>query len=791
MIIRNNVKVALRSLWKNRGFSAINIVGLALGLACSLLIFLWISDEKGIDSFHNNSDRLYQVYERQYFDGKIQGQFYTPAPLAEELKKVIPDIEMACSYGWAMPHNFSVGTKVIKQSGTGAGKDFFRIFSYPLAAGSAREALLTPESISISRSMAVSLFGNPEAAMNQTIRYENNRDFIVKAVFEDITTQSSTKFDFLFSWEAFNQMNPWLDNWGNNAPLTYVLLGKGADKRATEAKIKGFIERYEDDRAYGFHVELGLSLFKDVYLNSHFDNGVITGGRSEYVHLFSLVAIFILTIACINFMNLTTARSVKRAKEVGVRKVVGAGRSSLIAQFIGEAVLIAVFAALLSLLLAAMALPFFNQITGKHMLLPFNNGRFWSMMLLLTFITGLLSGSYPALFLSGFNPVRILKGGSLKAGPAALWLRQSLVVFQFVLSVILIISTILISRQVNYVQQANPGYDRENLIYIPLDNQRVVDNVTAFTTEAARISGVVKIAEVNDVPTNVQNKTIGVKWPGKDPKAKIEFAAMAVGYGYLETMKLQLVSGRDFSKAYADSNSYILTESAVKRIGYKDAVGQPLTFWGKEGHIIGVVKDFHFESLRENIRPLIFRLTTRDNTAMLVMRVAPRQTQAVLTQLKKVWNAINPMVPFAYQFASEEYSQLYKNEQVIKSLSEVFAGLAIVISCLGLLGLSMFTAEQRVKEFGVRKVLGAGFLSLCGLLSLNFLLLVGIAFAIATPLAWWGMNVWLSNYAYHTDISWSVFAIAGGAALLVAQITILFQAVKVARANPLKSLKAE
>lgn len=791
MLIRNHLKVALRNLWKSRGFSAINIAGLALGLACSVLIFLWISDEKSIDGFHAHSNRLYQVYERQYYDGKINGQFYTPAPMAEELKKNIPEIEMACSYGWAMPHNFSVGTKVVKQSGTGAGRAFFSIFSYPLAAGSAKDALSTPESIAVSRSMAVSLFGSPEAAMNQTVRYENNRDFVVKAVFEDITAKSSTQFDFLFSWEAFIQMNPWLDDWGNNAPLTYVVLREDADKHATEAKIKGFIERYEDDRASGFHVELGLTLFKDVYLNSHFENGVITGGRSEYVHLFSLVAIFILAIACINFMNLTTARSVKRAKEVGVRKVVGAGRSSLIAQFIGEAVLIAFFAALLSLLLVALALPFFNQVTGKHMLLPFNNGRFWGIMLLLTAVTGLISGSYPALFLSRFNPVRILKGGSVKAGPAALWLRKSLVVFQFVLSIILIISTILISRQVSYVQQANLGYDRENLVYIPLDNLRVVDKIPAFTTEATRISGVVKITEVNQSPTNVDNKTMGVKWPGKDPKAKIEFAAMAIGYGYLETMKLQLISGRDFSKAYADSASYIVTEAAAKRIGYKDPVGQPLTFWGKEGRIVGVVKDFHFQSLHENIRPLIFRLTSRDNTTMLVVRVAPHQTQAVITQLKKVWDNINPMVPFSYQFASEEYNQLYKSEAVIKSLSEVFAGLAIAISCLGLLGLSMFTAEQRVKEFGVRKVLGAGFITLCRLLSLNFLVLVGIAFAIAAPVAWWAMHVWLKNYAYHTNISWTVFALAGILAIVVAQITIFFQAVKVARANPLQSLKAE
>jgi predicted permease len=791
MIIHNHLKVALRNLWKNRGFSAINIAGLAMGLACSLLIFLWISDEKGIDAFHKERARLYQVYERQYFDGKVSGQFYTPAPLAEELKKQIPEIEMACSYGWPEPHNFSVGNKVIKQSGTAAGKDYFAMFSYPLVAGTAADALSTPESITVSRSMAISLFGSVEAALNKTIRYEGKRDFIIKAVFEDITSQSSSQFDYLFNWEAFYQMNSWLKEWDNHAPYTYVMLRNDADTAAVDRKIRGFIEKFDNATANGYHVEIGLKLFKDVYLNSHFENGVTVGGRSEYVRLFSLVAVFILVIACINFMNLTTARSIKRAKEIGVRKVVGAGRGRIISQFLGEAVLIALFAALLSLLIVLLVLPLFNHITGKQMLLPFGNPAFWCMILVLTLATGLLSGSYPALFLSGFNPVRILKGGTLKAGPAALWLRKSLVVFQFVLSIVLIISTILIARQVNYVQEINLGYDRENLLYIPLDNQQVADNVPVFITEASRIKGVVKIAEVSQSPTDVQNGTLGVRWKGKDPKSKIQFAQLAIGYDYLETMKLQLAEGRGFSRDFADSNSYILNEAAAKKIGFKKPVGEALTFWGKEGQVVGVLKDFHFQSLHENIRPIIFRLAEGRDPGMLVVRVAPQHTAAVLKQMQAVWHGINPMVPFAYQFSSEEYNRMYKSEQVVKSLSEVFAGLAIVISCLGLLGLSMFTAEQRVKEFGVRKVLGAGFITLCSLLSVNFLVLVGIAFAIAAPLAYWAMHVWLRNYAYHTNISWTIFAVAGVTAILVAQITIFFQAVKVARANPLKSLKAE
>lgn len=791
MMFRNHWKVATRNLWKSKGFSVINITGLALGMACSLLIFLWVQDEKNINAFHTKTDRLYQVYERQYFDKTITGQYYTPGPLADELKKQIPEIEMACGVGWPWPQTLSAGATVLKQSGTAAGRDYFKMFSFPLVEGSAEEALSTPESIAISQSTARRFFGSAAAAMHKTIRYENKRDFIVKAVYADQTAQSSMQFDFVYNWQAFIQMNKWLDAWGNNEPNAFVLLRKDAAPAATEAKIKGFIERFENSSENGFHVEVGLQLFNKVYLQSNFENGYPAGGRIEYVHLFTLVAVFIVLIACINFMNLTTARSVKRAREIGVRKVIGAGRGLLIGQFMGEALLIVFFAAILAVLLVMLALPFFNRVTGKQMVLTFGNTQFLSMLAGLTVITGLLSGSYPALFLSRLNPIRIFKGGGLKAGPGALWLRKVLVVFQFTLSIILIISTILISRQVNYVQQANLGYDRENLVYVQLD-EKMGEILPAYITEASRIKGVGAISSANQSPTNTDNGTMGVTWPGKDPASKPSFAQLATGYDFMKTMKIQMVTGRDFSRDFiSDSSGYIINEAAAKKIGYTNPIGQPLTFWGEAGNIVGVVKDFNFQSLHGEIRPLIIRLAKKGEGSILVVRTLPGHTQTALTQLEKLWKQMDPETPFTFQFSSEEYTKLYKSEQVIQSLSNAFALLAIVISCMGLLGLSMFTAEQRTREFGIRKVLGANLFTLCSLLSGNFLLLVGIAFTIAAPVAWWAMHVWLKHFAYRTSISWWIFGLAGVAAFVIAQFTILFQAVKVARANPVTSLKSE
>ena len=489
-------------------------------------------------------------------------------------------------------------------------------------------------------------------------------------------------------------------------------------------------------------------------------------------------------------MNLTTARSVKRAKEIGIRKVVGAFRFALIRQFIGEALLIVSIAIIISLVLVMLVLPVFNQLTGKQIHIPLADPTFWLIITGLLLVTGFISGSYPALYLSSFKPVRVLKG-SLKFSSGALWFRKGLVVFQFMLSIILIIGTIVVSKQVNYIQTVNLGYDRENLLYIPLEGD-LTPKYQLFKNQSLQMLGIKGISRITDNPTQITNGTGGVEWEGKDPTSDIEFAQSAVGYDFIKTMHLQLAQGRDFSKDFAtDSAGYILNESALKRIGYKNPVGKPLTFWGKKGTIIGVLKDFHFNSLHAPINPLVLRLGENIEWGNALVRTEPGKTKEALASLEKVCKNLNPKFPFTYKFSDEEYQKLYKSEQVVSQLARYFAFLAIFISCLGLLGLVIFTAEQRTREIGIRKVLGATVPNVVGLLSKDFLKLVLIANLISWPLGWWAMSKWLQNFEYRITISWWVFVLAGLAAVLIALLTVSYQAIKAAIANPVKSLRTE
>ncbi|MEO8173732.1 MAG: ABC transporter permease, partial [Sediminibacterium sp.] len=606
-MIKNYLKIAFRNLVRNKAFSAINICGLALGLACSLLIVLWVQDERSVDNFHANGNQLYQVYERQYYDGKVEAGYQTQGLLAEELKKVIPEIQYASGMERvAAPGSlstFETGDKINKMDGSFAGADFFSMFSYPLLQGTPQTALNTPEGIAISRRMAEQFFGSAEKAMGKTIRYENKEELQVSAVFENIPANSSQQFDFLRSWIAFVKENDWVNNWGNSSPVTMVQLRKEADPAKVEAKIKDFIYRYKE-KDKSSHTELALQPYAEKYLHSTFKNGQIDGGRIEYVRLFTLVAIFILLIACINFMNLATARSVKRAKEVGLRKVIGATRSSLVYQFIGEALLLTFMAAIIAVVIAMLLLPMFNSLTGKSLLLPVSTPFFWMAFIGMLIITGFVAGSYPALFLSSLNPIKVLKG-SHKFSWGATFFRKGLVVFQFTLSIILIIGMIVIYRQVDYIQTTNIGYNRENLVYVPIEGD-LVKKYDLFKDEVQSMPGILAVSKMRNSPTIIEHHTGGISWPGIDPNLRTSFADGVVGFDFVKTMKLQLISGRDFSKDFStDTAGFIVNETAAKRIGYKDPVGQPL-IWNMRsgevhGKIIGVLKDFHFNSMHQAI----------------------------------------------------------------------------------------------------------------------------------------------------------------------------------------------
>lgn len=788
-MLKNYFKIAWRNLWKNKSFSAINILGLALGLTCSILIFLWVKDEYSIDSFHKNGDRIYVVVSREYVENEVNGRYDTPGLLGEELKRVMPEVELACNFlGWNEFFTLSAGEKKMKLEGNFAGKDFFKIFSYPLMQGTAETALKTPESMAISKKMAISFFGSPEKAINQTLRYENQKDFKITAVFADIPGNSSFQFQFLINWEFLIQGEPWLKDWDNSGSKTFIRLRPDANPALVEAKLQHFIKSYDKDYSALDRLELGLQRYDEKYLHSNFKNGYISGGRIENVRLFGIVAIFILLIACINFMNLSTARSLKRAKEIGVRKMSGALRPALVWQFLTEALLITGLAALISIALLSLVLPSFNELTGKQLQLPFGDYQFWGILSLLIILTGCVAGSYPALVLSSFKPISVLKGNFIVSNTSG-WLRKGLVVFQFALSMIFIVGMIIISNQLKYIQFKNTGFEKGGLLYIPTSGN-LIKNFSLFKNEALKLPGVTNVSQISQRPVELENTTDGVQWLGKMPNTLPNFTQVAVGYDFVETMQVNIVKGRDFSPGFTDSANYLINESALKLIGYKDPIGKPLTFWGIKGTIIGVVKDFHFNTLHVPIEPLVMRLEKSSSGPALV-RIESGKTQTALEELEKLHQKLNPGFVFSHQFADEEYYMSYKSEQVVQNLSKYFAFLAIFISCLGLLGLVMFTAQQRTKEIGIRKVLGASVISIISLLSKDHLKLVLIAIAIAVPFSLWTMNNWLQNFAYRIEISWWVFVLAGITAVGISLITISFQAIKAALANPVKSLRAE
>jgi hypothetical protein len=684
-MIKNYLKTAFRNLRKNKTFSLINIMGLALGLACSLLIMLWVSDEYNVDAFHKNGLQLYSVYERQNHDGQWSAFHGTPGIMADEMKRVLPEVQYATNYAWNDLNTFEANNKILKQRGNHAGQDFFKMFSYPLLEGNPITALQTPSDIAISKKMAEDFFGSPAEAIGKTIRCQNKTDFKITAVFDDIPQNSTAKFDYIINWQSFLEDNKWAKEWTNNGPPCYIMLRKDADPKAFEAKIVRFLDNYNKEQTPNDYTRLGIERYGDIYLHSNFDkNGNISGGRIQYVRLFSLVAIFILLIACINFMNLTTARSVKRAKEIGVRKVVGAMRAALIRQFMSEAMLIVTLSITVALMIVMLVLPQFNGLTGKHIVMPFENPLFWFSIAGLLLITGSISGSYPALYLSSFKPVHVLKGLP-KFSRTALWFRKGLVVFQFMLSIILIIGTIVVKEQARYIQTMNLGYDRENLIYIPLEGD-LTDKYELFKNQVQNMAGIQNVTRMTQNPTQIENGTGGVEWEGKDPTSGVEFTWSMVGYDFTKTLHTRIIRGRDFSKDFAtDSVGYILNETALKITGYKNPIGKPFTFWDKKGTIIGVLKDFHFNSVHTPINPLVLSLGENITWGEALVRTKAGQTKQALASLEKVCKELNPKFPFTYKFSDEEYQNLYANEQVINQLSNYFSILAIFISCLGLL----------------------------------------------------------------------------------------------------------
>lgn len=788
-MFKSYVKIGWRSLLKSRMFSIINISGLTLSLTCTILIYLWIEDEFSVDAYHENIDRMYAVTSCEFAGDERNGSYDTPGMLGEELKKVMPEVSLSANVAWTGTQTFQVKDIKIQKPGAFAGRDFFRIFSYPLITGSKEDALTTPESIAISKSMAIALFGTPDAADQQAIRFEGERDLRVTAIFDDLPSHTSHTFDYVINWDYLIGRNPWIKNWHNSGMETYLVLADHASEEQLTNKIRSFIQTYDKEYTELDHLELGLQPYREKYLNSNFKNGYLSGGRIEYVNLFIGVSVFILIIGAINFMNLSTAHSLKRAKEIGVRKVNGAMKSSIIGQFMMEAFLFSSIAVVASLILCVVILPQFNDITQKAITFPLNDTKFWTGIIILTFLTTLLSGSYPAFLLSSFKPVSVFR--NVIERNSTITLRQGLVVVQFALTMIFIVSVIVITQQMDYIQTKNVGFRRDNLIYMPIAGT-IPRNFETFKNEALKINGIENVSSMIAKPVSLTNSTSSVEWVGKLPNTNPTFIQNAVGYDFIKTMNATLVAGRDFSPAHQDSANYIINESALSIIGYKDPIGMPLTFWGIKGTIIGVVKDFHFNSLHVPIKPLVIRLINQRNQwGTGLVRIEPGQTTHVLTQLEALHNKLNPEFVFSAQFADAEYARMYNSEQVVKQLSGCFAFLAIFISCLGLLGLVVFRSEQRTKEIGVRKVLGANVANIIQLLANDFVKLIVVAIVMSVPVAFYVMQEWLRGFEYHVELQWWMFIVAAGVSSIIALTTICIQAFKAATVNPVKSLRAE
>lgn len=791
-MIRNFFKVAYRSLLRNKGFSVINITGLAIGMSAAILILLWIQDELNYDEFHENKDRIYQVWNRVPYDGKLSTWNSVPDPLARTLEKDLPEVERAVR---VRSNNFllSVGDKKIVRSGSRVDTGFLQMFSFPMLKGDPSTALNDVNSLVLTEKTAEILFGS-EDPMGKIVKIENKDNFTVTGIVKDPPANTRFDFEYLVPWSYFKYGEGQDLGWSDNSIPTYIMLKPNATYASVAPKIRELKQQYHDE-AKKMKWELFLYPLKRWHLYSSFNNGVEdNGGRSTFVKLFGIIAGFILLIACINFMNLSTARSEKRAKEVGIRKSVGAQKSSLITQFIGESVFLAFLAGVIALIIVQLCLPAYNQLTYKKLFINFGNIYTWITFVGFILFTGLLAGSYPAFFLSSFQPVKVLKGTFKKAN-ALVTPRKVLVVLQFTFATVLIICTIIVKQQIDYARDRETGYNKDNLVYHFMTGD-IPKNYELIKNELLS-SGIAKsITKTNSPMTERWSDGWGQSWEGKDPNDKTSFARYLADEGLGTTVGLQFVQGRDFDlkKFPTDSTGLIINESALKVMKFKDPIGRVVGDLGIDWHIVGVIKDFILTDPYEPIEPLLICGAKSRFMSFQVMQIKLNGNNATAKNLDRagtIFKKYNPEYPVNVKFVDEDYARNFEREKLQGTLAGLFAGLTIFISCLGLFGLATYMAENRVKEIGIRKILGASVANITTLLSKDFVKLVLISFLIAAPLAWWGMNTWLQNYTYRVGIAWWVFVAAGLLTVMIALLTVSYQSIRAAVANPVKSLKSE
>jgi ABC-type antimicrobial peptide transport system permease subunit len=789
-MFKNYVLIAIRNIFKNKIYSVINVAGLSIGIACSLLILLWVFDELSFDRFLPKSDRLYQVWVNAEFDNKMNSWTSLPLPVYEASKTASSNIVNSTVADWGGDHLLSVGDDRIMKTGHFVGKEFLEMFEFPLVKGTADKVLDEPNSIVITESTAKALFGD-EDPIEKVIRLDDRGDLKVTGVLKDIPKNASFQFDCLVPWSMNEEMNGWVkdskDNWGNYSFAIFVELSDPSAEVATEKAIAKMLMEHGEDEIEN---ELFLHPIKRWRLYSKFEEGKEAGGMIEYVQMFSLLAIFILVIACINFMNLATARSERRAKEVGIRKSIGSKRRELVLQFLGESLFITTVAFVIAVFLAQALLPLYNALVEKELSIPYGNPYFWILSAALIAFTGLVAGSYPAFYLSSFNPVEVLKG-KVQVGKNGSVPRMMLVVLQFGFSILLIIGTLVIYQQIMHVKSRDLGYAQENLITIKY-NDEIRKNFTAIRAELLQSGAVESVTRSNSPITDVySNNFLG--WPGKPEEQKVLFVTLSTDYDYAKTMGIKILEGRDFSEDFkTDTAAILVNRAGMDIMNLKDPLGTELPLWGGKRKLIGIFDNVLMGDPNQPIKPA-FMILNPDWTSVVTVRLKKTDDlKASLATVGDIFKKNNPSYPFECSFADVEFEKKFKTINMTSSLASLFATLAIVITGLGLFGLAAFTAEQRTKEMGVRKVLGASVSSLVGLMARDFSWLVIIAFVIAAPIAWWFLDkLFLAQYEYRINIAWWIFPLTGFVALIFALSIVSTQAFRAARANPVNSLRNE
>jgi putative ABC transport system permease protein len=787
-MFKNNFKIAWRHLMKESQFTLLNVLGLSAGLACALLIYFWVHDEMIVDKFFDRDDQIYQLMEHRAIAGQSPVSDESSGILSEVIKMQEPEVQYAAPvapHDWFQKFTLTAGDKNIKGYGQYAGKDYFNIFSFKLLDGQKNDVLKDKSSIVLSDEMAMKLFGKTNNLLGKPIRFQHQTDFFISGIFQK-PSHSSQQFDFVLSFEYMKEVYPWVTSWNSTGPHNFVLLRKGTNSNEFNKRIANVVANNSGDTTRSaFAVK-----FSDNYLLNTFSHGSVIGEKMQYIKLFSLIAIFILAIACINFMNLSTAKASTRLKEVGIKKVVGARRKQLIFQFLTESIIVTAVAMIIALVIVWALLPQFNRLTGKEITVSYS-----TMLILtvtgITLITGLLSGSYPALYLSRFNPVTILKG-KFRSSLTELFSRKGLVVFQFTLSALLIVSVLVIFQQIQFIQKTNPGYDKDNVIRFNAEG-KISSATDAFLAELKKIPGVVNASYTAHEMIGRNYGDYGLSWEGKNPNESDYLEGFGSGYDFIETMGMQMAAGRSFSRAFSnDSSNIILNEAAIRLMRLKDPVGKTIRYNDQPRQIIGIVKDFHFESLHEPVKPCFIFLVGQNNPWNKIMvRIKGGEQAKTIAAVQHLYESFNPGFPFDFNFLDDAYEKQYLTETRVAVLSRYFAGLAILISCLGLFGLAAFTAQKRQREIGVRKAVGASVTNIVTMLSRDFVKLIVIALLVAFPLSWWAMNSWLRTFEYRIDIHIDVFLIGGFIVILLTILTISFQAIKAAIANPVKSLRTE